>query len=63
MQSNHESINQSIYLRQYVGWGCPDHPSQSQIRSAGSQASDNCQILRKINSSESQQVPPSIISH
>ena len=24
----HFRINQSIYLRQYVGWGCPDHPSQ-----------------------------------
>ena len=23
-----QSINQSIYLRQHVGWGCPDHPSQ-----------------------------------
>ena len=23
-----KSINQSIYLRQYVGWGCPGHPSQ-----------------------------------
>ena len=21
-------FNQSIYLRQYVGWGCPDHPNQ-----------------------------------
>ena len=49
MPSKHESINQSIYLCQYVGWGCPDHPSQSRIRSAGPQASDNCQILHKIN--------------
>ena len=23
-----KSINQSIYLCQYVGWGCADHPSQ-----------------------------------
>ena len=23
-----QSINQSTYLLQYVGWGCPDHPSQ-----------------------------------
>ena len=36
MQSKHESINQSIYLlHQYMGWGCPDHPNQSRIRSAG----------------------------
>ena len=23
-----QSINQSIHERQYVGWSCPDHPSQ-----------------------------------
>ena len=23
-----QSINQSIYLLHYVGWGCPEHPSQ-----------------------------------
>ena len=26
-----QSIKQTIYLRQYVGWGCPDHPSHHHL--------------------------------
>ena len=28
---HNQSINQTIYLRQYVGWGCPDHPSHHHL--------------------------------